>query len=93
MKEHGRPEFNEAKEAEIKNLLNFEIFDEVDDRYDFMNILLTDILDEHAPLKTKKPLACPNPYMNSKLRKTLHYKSMLRNKYYRKGRNKHSWED
>ena len=31
VKEHGRPECIEAKEAEIQNLLNFDTFDEVDD--------------------------------------------------------------
>ena len=70
-----------------------DIFDEIDDKYNFMDILVTNILNEHAPLKSKKPLENPNPYMNAELRKTLHYKAMLRNKYFRKGRNKHSWEE
>ena len=31
--------------------------------------------------------------MNAELRETIYYKAMLRNKYFRNGRNKHSWED
>ena len=33
-----------------------DIFDEIDDKYDYMNMLLLDVLNEHAPLKTKIPL-------------------------------------
>ena len=59
-----------------------EIFDDIDDKYNFTELLLTEILNNHAPLKSKKPLNSPNPYMNAELRKTIHYKSMLRNKYF-----------
>ena len=32
MSEHGRPEFKEAKIAEVSNLLDYDIFEEVEDK-------------------------------------------------------------
>ena len=30
--EHGRPEVKEAKETEVENLLNYDVFEEVEDK-------------------------------------------------------------
>ena len=70
-----------------------EIFDDINDQYYFTETLFKDVIELHAPLKSRKPLNFPSPFMNSELRKTIHYKAMLRNKYFRKGRHNASWEE
>ena len=76
-----------------------EIFSDPDDCHWYFEKLFTDILDKHAPIKTKKVRAKQPPYMNSDLRKAALEKARLRRKYnryptkdnwesYRKQRNK-----
>ena len=69
-----------------------EIFDEEEDIFWFHDKLISEVINDHAPLKKKRPIQNPVPYMNSKLRKAQHYKNMLRNKYFRRGRTKGLWE-
>ena len=69
-----------------------EIFDDVDDNYWYHEKLISEIVNEHAPIKKRKPVQNPVPYINSKLRKAQHYKAMMRNKYFRNGRQRHAWE-
>ena len=69
-----------------------DIFDELDDKYWFHERLLFNITNEHAPLKKRKPVQRPVPFMNAKLRKAQFHKSMMRNKYFRKGRTRQQWE-
>ena len=49
-------------------------------------------IDGHAPIKYKKSVKQPAPFMHSKLRKACLQKSMLRNKYFKSGRPNHLWE-
>ena len=57
------------------------IFDETDDMYWFHNTLLTNIVNEHAPLKKKVVKGNQLPFMNSELRKAINVKNMLRRKF------------
>ena len=69
-----------------------EIFDELDDVYWYHAALTTQIINEHAPLKQRKTVARPVPFMNAKYRKACHRKSMTHNRYYKCGRTKSQWE-
>ena len=69
-----------------------EIFDSVDDSYWFCEYLLKDIIDHHAPLKSKTVRHMQVPYMNGKLRKAINYKNMLRRKF-EKSKSKAKWEE
>ena len=68
------------------------IFDDVDDIFWFNHTLIQDIINGHAPMKYKKTVKHPAPFMNSKLRKACLHKAMLRNKYFKRGRFRQSWE-
>ena len=66
-----------------------DVFDDFDDKMWCFQALLQDVIDENVPIKQrtiKKPSVL---YMNSKLRKSIHRKSMLYHKY-QKG--KVSWD-
>ena len=67
-----------------------EIFDDVDDMAWFTSSLVSNVLDEHAPFKTKILKSKPVPYMNSELRKTMYAQNMARNKFIKFGQN--HWE-
>ena len=69
-----------------------EIFHDLDDKFWYRKSLIDDIINEHAPLKRKKPVARPVPFINASLRKACHKKSMARNKYFRQGRTQILWE-
>ena len=58
-----------------------EIFNDVEDMAWFTNKLLSDIIEEHAPLKTKIIKKQSVPYMNACLRKAMYKRNMARNKY------------
>ena len=47
------------------------VFDDVDDIYWANEVLLTDVLNEHAPIKEKTVKTKQTPFMNSKLRKAI----------------------
>lgn len=67
-----------------------DIFDDEDDRLWSFSKLLSGVIDRNAPIK-KKIIKKPSvPYMNSRLRKAMYRKNMLRNAY-RKGKVK--WDD
>lgn len=68
-----------------------DIFDDTDDKTWAYEILLTEIIDEHAPIKKRTLRKHTAPFMNSELRKAIHKKSMLRNRYY-KSRNSKNWD-
>ena len=58
------------------------IFDEADDMAWYTSALLSDIVDNHAPVKSKFVKKKQSvPYMNSKLRKALYSRNMARNKF------------
>ena len=68
-----------------------EIFDDVHDMAWFTSKLISDIVDDHAPMKSKLLKFKPLPYMNSELRKTMYARNMARNKYRKFGDN--YWEN
>ena len=69
-----------------------ENFDDLDDKFWYSKSLIDDIINEHAPLKRKKPVARPVPFINASLRKACHKTFMARNKYFRQGRTQILWE-
>ena len=66
------------------------IFYDVDDKMWFHDALLRQIIDEHAPLKTKRTKGQRALYMHDELRKAINVKSMLRRTYERIPNN-HNW--
>ena len=68
-----------------------DIFDDVDDMAWYTSNLISDIVDHHAPIKSKLRKSKPVPYMNSRLRKALYTRNMARNKFKKFG--KKYWEE
>ena len=68
-----------------------EIFDDIDDLSWFTSSLLIDVINEHAPVKSKILKRASVPYMNSKLRKAIYRRNMARNKFRKYGST--YWED
>lgn len=68
-----------------------ELFDDVNDAYWLHNQLLTQIINEHAPIKKKKMHKKEVPFMNADYRRAIRKKAQLRNKYYAHRTNE-NWE-
>ena len=68
-----------------------DIFDDVEDTAWFHSKLLNNIIDSHAPIKVKTVQKDSVPYMNSKMRKALYQRNMVRNKFKKFGKN--YWEE
>ena len=68
-----------------------DIFDDVDDMTWYTSTLISDIVDHHAPIKSKLTKSKPVPYMNSRLRKAPYIRNMARNKFKKFG--KKYWEE
>ena len=62
------------------------IFDDIDDTAWFHAALIKDVMDSHAPIKTKIIKKESVPFMNSKLRKAQYKRNMARNKFRRFGK-------
>ena len=62
-----------------------EKFDDVSDMAWFTSTIISGIVNDHAPMKTKWLKFKPVPYMNSELRKTMYARNMARNKYRKYG--------
>ena len=58
-----------------------DIFNDPDDKAWCFTKLLSDVIEKNAPVKSKVIKKPHIPYMNSKLRKSMHKRDMLRNKY------------
>ena len=70
-----------------------DIFDDIGDTFWFNHTFIQYVVDGHAPIKRKKTtVKYPKPFMNSKLREACLNKAMLRNKYFKCGRTKYSWD-
>ena len=67
------------------------VFDDVDDIYWAHEWLLTDVINEHAPIKERVTKARKPAYMNGNLRRAVFKKRMLFNKY-NKCRTSANWE-
>ena len=57
------------------------VFDDVNDIYRAHEVLLTDLLNEHPPMKEKRVKSQQSPFINSNLRKAAYKKAMLFNKF------------
>ena len=65
--------FDEKDFNEAVGVIPFDVayvFDDMDDIYWAHEVLLTDVLNEHAPIKEKTVKTKQTPFMNSKLRKS-----------------------
>ena len=58
-----------------------EIFDDADDMTWYTSTLIRDVIDAHAPLKSKLIKRQSVPYMNSELRKAIYSRNMAQNKF------------
>ena len=67
------------------------VFDDVDDIYWAHEVLFTDILDVHVPVKEKNVKTKVCPFINTKLRKASDKKAMFFNKY-KKWKSPVNWE-
>ena len=68
-----------------------EIFDDVEDMAWFTSKLLSDIIDEYAPMKRKLVKQESVPYMNAQLHKAMYQRNMARNKFRKYG--KQYWQE
>ena len=76
--------FNEESYVRDLNSATFmvcNIFDDPDDRAWCFTKVLSDVMEKNAPVKSKVIKKPQIPYMNCKLRKAMHKRNMLRNKY------------
>ena len=67
------------------------VFDDVDDIYWAHELLLTGVINEHAPIKERETKVRKPAYMNGNLRRAVFKKHMLFNKY-KKGKTSADWE-
>ena len=58
-----------------------EIFDDIDDAYSVWNELTMQVVNEHAPVKTKTIKGTRVPYMNGELRRAINVRNMFKRKY------------
>ena len=58
-----------------------QIFDDSSDNYWALQLLLTDVINEHAPLKTTKVKAREVPFMNKRLKRAIREKNRMYNQY------------
>ena len=69
----------------------FECFEDNDDTVWAKNKALLEIINTHAPLKQKTLKKNNVPYMNSRLRKLIHRRNQLKNKFW-KNKTRQNWE-
>ncbi len=67
------------------------VFDDVSDQYWAQNLLFSEALNEHAPLKDRTIKEDHVPYMNSNLRKEMYKRNMLKNKHLKDRSNPIKW--
>ena len=63
-----------------QRLIQGDIY-KTDDSYSKLTEILSEVLDKHAPLKTKTIRSNQAPFMNKNLSKVIMTKSRIRNKY------------
>jgi hypothetical protein len=81
--------FNQDKYREDIQNIPFSVCDCFDDPEDTLwaqNKLITEVLDQHAPLKARKIRPGQPAFMNKTLRKSIMKKTMLRNRFIRNKR-------
>lgn len=67
-------------------------FDDIDDVYYVHETLLKEVINDHAPLKTKRPRKNPPPYMNSEYRKIIYKTRQAHNKFL-KNKTPQNWKN
>ena len=77
----------DLQEADLSNFENVD----VNTAYDTFNSKFIDIYNKHVPLKQRKLVKNPAPFMNSKLKKAVYKKRMLHNNY-KKYKDSKSWD-
>lgn len=65
--------------------------DDVNKAYSDFESAFVKVIDKHLPIKKRKPVVTPAPYMNKNLRNAIYKKRMFHNKYL-KNRNDANWE-
>ena len=86
--------FNDTSYCKDMAFIPFSVCESFDDPGDSlwaMQHLIGQVLNDHAPLKTKKIRARQPPFMNNNLRKNILKKNNLRRKFLR-SRSKRDWE-
>ena len=86
--------FNDDKYMQDLSFVPFhiaDIFDDINDEYWVYETLLKDVINEHAPLKTRRIKHNMIPYMNSALRKATNVRKMLWRKF-KKNKSNYNWE-
>ena len=68
-----------------------EVFDDAEDSYWFCENLLKEVINKHAPMKSRTIRYKPAPYMNGELRKAINYKNNLKRKFER-NKSKAHWK-
>ena len=56
--------------------IDFENLVSVDEAYSNFQSAFTEVIDKHMPLKKRKPVVNPAPYMNKELRQAIYKKRM-----------------
>ena len=69
-----------------------DMFDDIDDKYWILNCMVSEVVNEHTPIKTKFVKGKGAPHMNSDLRKLMYQKRMSQNAYWKCKGNPVLWE-
>ena len=69
-----------------------QIFDDIDDVYLAHELLLRQVIDEHAPIKEKIPKRKSPPYMNSNYRRTI-YKARQAKNVFSRNKSAQNWQN
>ena len=86
--------FSNAKYCEEVSKIPFHAFECLEDPDDVAwayEIALLDVIDTHAPIKQRTLKKESAPFMNSKLRKVIHRRNQLKNRFW-KHKTKSNWE-
>ena len=68
-----------------------DIFDDPDDKVEAFNILFTNVLDDHAPVKTIRIRRKPSPWINKNIRKEMDRRDRLY-RFFRRNPTSPAWE-
>jgi hypothetical protein len=79
----------DLEQANLTTLIENE--DNVNEAYNTFHTKLMDIVDNHMPMKKRKTVPKPAPFMNQQLRNAIYKKQMLHNKYLHL-RSKKNWK-
>lgn len=70
-----------------------DIFDDIDDKYWFFNCLVSEVVNDHTPIKTRYVKGKGAPHMNRDLRRLMYKKRMSQNAYWKCKGNSILWEN